>query len=544
MKSISNCQRRLAQAMGGLCMWAGIGQAVIAQEPVNIDPLVVPDAPNPLPNQMWSQAHADDGDAVPPSPAAAPARAAPSVVIQPIRQAASTPLVPQGTPATPTIRPNQMATTPTNGSPCAQASAPGLPATTPPVVASAMHHAEATRTQTSVTPTELVASALLVSAVSVAGTSAIHMTAGRKRRRSQAQGDEGGREPDRATRSTHEATPISNGGGCDHQLPRSTLGSDRAPTKVAEDVELSLVPIPVEVSPPPGARPAPQVDLPPAMRIIASDQAAHIAKRWCDIEAMTPELFADLDLPGSLGSVFGPRAGMVSVTGPVRRRNEDAALLLSLSNGCTLLMSADGMGGHPDGHLASRLALVGVCIGLREALTRPQEPSSERMLQHAFSRARWLLRRATRAGHLRPGAGTTLIATLVESDHYVTAYLGDGGAYVRRADGSVSALMHVQKTEATRLDRYLASDSPARWRPEISRVARCRQDTLAIGSDGVMDRFDVEKVLAWLANHVATKGMSMQEAVQQLLAHFSQSRAEDGSPFADDNMTLLAVRMR
>jgi serine/threonine protein phosphatase PrpC len=273
-------------------------------------------------------------------------------------------------------------------------------------------------------------------------------------------------------------------------------------------------------------------------------ELCEVAEQWAKSTALEPDLLSALNLPAKQGSLYGLRAGMVSVTGPVRKRNEDACLLLQLDNGATVLMAADGMGGHPDGHLASRLALIGACVGLREALHRPMNLSSERLLQHAFARARRLLRLATHAGRLKRDAGTTMILTLVESDHYVTAYLGDGGAYVRRADGSLVALMQAQKVESTSLDRYLAANAPQAWKPEMTRVARCSKDMLAIGSDGVMDRVDIGEVLQWLASNVATKGQSMTRALRDLVEHCSTLVNSNGDPLADDNMTLVAVHMR
>lgn len=288
--------------------------------------------------------------------------------------------------------------------------------------------------------------------------------------------------------------------------------------------------------------------LQPAARLTASapslEQQCQVAERWCQAKTVEPGLLVPLNLPGRLDSLHGTRAGMVSVAGPVRERNEDACLLLQLDNGATVLMAADGMGGHPDGHLASRLALVGACVGLREGLQRSTDVSEERLLQHAFVRARRLLRRATHTGRLKRDAGTTLILTLVTSDHYVTAYLGDGGAYVRRVDGRIEALMLPQKTESVRLNRFLAADAPLNWRPELTRIARRRQDMLAIGSDGVMDRVDIGEVLNWLAGVVATKGLSMSRALYELVSHHSTLVHSDGSAVADDNMTLVAIHMR
>jgi len=300
---------------------------------------------------------------------------------------------------------------------------------------------------------------------------------------------------------------------------------------------------PIAATPPTGV---PVVDTAPApaprLSCVADPVLIAIAQQWGETDAPTAAMLEQLHLPATLGS-SGARAGMVSVTGPVRSRNEDACIFLTLDDGRMLLMSADGMGGHADGHLASRLALVGACVGLREALARSPDVTPDRLLRHVFSWSRRLLQYATSQGQLDPGAGTTLIATLVECDHYVTAYLGDGGAFVRRCDATLEPLMQAQKTTSTVLDRYLAAVTPERWAPVITMVVRQRGDTLMIGSDGVMDRVAIGEVMNWLAASVATKGLSMPQALRQLVDHFADLKTREGNLIADDNMSLVAVRM-
>ena len=70
-----------------------------------------------------------------------------------------------------------------------------------------------------------------------------------------------------------------------------------------------------------------------------------------------------------------------------------------------------------------------------------------------------------------------------------------------------------------------------------------RSDVVLLGSDGVMDRADPREILGWLAKKVSTQGLGMSEALRVLIDNFATLRNPAGSLVADDNMTLLAVRM-
>lgn len=537
MNPIPNDVRRLMGAITGLCLVATTGPAAGAED-ADLGGWPPPsEASGPglgtatrvtSPGLMnGARSTAAEGPGTAPAPAQAAASAPAPVVRTPSAQVARS--IHTAATSMPAAPPSAAAPT---VPPCATAHvkmASGAPPVARPTSATTLHEQAVGTAPPPVAFPGLASSVLLVSAGGVLGAAATRATT-RRKRPDEAENERSTGPVEATGHLAREPEPKGIEGSFLNASPGNAAseGTTSAPTATRSSAT-TPEPMAIEASP---------------VRRVQIDQLAGIAERWCGLDEPLPELFAELNLPAKLGTLFGPRAGMVSVTGPVRSRNEDAALLLGLDNGCTLLMAADGMGGHPDGHLASRLALLGACVGLREALNRPTMVDSKRVLLHAFSRARWTLRRATRAGRLKPGAGTTLIATLVESDHYVTTYLGDGGAFVRRADGSVEALMVVQKEQSNRLDRYLSADSPASWRPQISRVARRRQDTLAVGSDGVVDRVDIQTVLSWLASNVATKGLSMPQAVQQLLANFARLQADDGEPIADDNMTLLAVRMR
>ncbi|TVQ32530.1 MAG: serine/threonine-protein phosphatase [Wenzhouxiangella sp.] len=106
----------------------------------------------------------------------------------------------------------------------------------------------------------------------------------------------------------------------------------------------------------------------------------------------------------------------ISDPGPARSQNEDACLI-NQEAGCFLL--ADGMGGGPDGKLASQI----VCSVTFEQLQRG------RSLEEAVLGAHTALRMdcTRRTGSTQ--AGATLVALVVRDDRFELAWVGDSRIY-------------------------------------------------------------------------------------------------------------------
>lgn len=272
---------------------------------------------------------------------------------------------------------------------------------------------------------------------------------------------------------------------------------------------------------------------------------AETAQKWFDEGTLPLDTF-----PARLGFLrryTDLRFGLYSHTGPVRKRNEDAALAVRLSDDRIVLFSADGMGGEPDGHLASRIAVLGACDYINDfwghELHADFVRTADLMIDAAFSGARAALIQAVQAGLCDERAGSTLIVAVVEPERYVVGAMGDGGAFVRRANGSVEPLMEPQKgASVSELQRFLSATGDPGWAPSVCALPKAVGDVLMLGTDGVMDRTTPDTILQWLSANVATKGMNMQQAVEGLVAHFAKLTGPHGAFVADDNMTLLALR--
>ena len=135
---------------------------------------------------------------------------------------------------------------------------------------------------------------------------------------------------------------------------------------------------------------------------------------------------------------------MVSVAGR-RGHNEDVGRVLQADLGGTpasLLLVADGMGGHALGEVASRLAADALAdrwpglLGTLRAAPALDAPEAEAAARRFFAEAYAEAER--RIGHEGGGngMGTTLVAALVVGDRAMLANVGDSRGYVVRAGGA------------------------------------------------------------------------------------------------------------
>ncbi|MSR21318.1 MAG: serine/threonine-protein phosphatase [Gemmatimonadetes bacterium] len=173
-----------------------------------------------------------------------------------------------------------------------------------------------------------------------------------------------------------------------------------------------------------------------------------------------------------LTSVFG-----MSDVGKTRTRNEDS---WSLVPGLGAAVVADGMGGHPGGDLASRIAADAAVGVLREefgAESRPGEPLHERMsaaMRRSVMSAHEAIRaRAEREPEL-DGMGTTLTALAVDpaTDLFVLGNVGDSRAYRFRA-GELTRLTRDDTWVQERLDAKRLTPEQARRHPFAHLLTQC-----------------------------------------------------------------------
>jgi protein phosphatase len=156
-----------------------------------------------------------------------------------------------------------------------------------------------------------------------------------------------------------------------------------------------------------------------------------------------------------------------SDVGRVRTRNEDSYGEFSRSDGSTLLVIADGMGGHRAGATASRIAVetVGEVFAASDA-------SPEATLRSALETANARVHEAALADPELRGMGTTAVALLIgPGDEGVVGHVGDSRLY-RYRDARLRPLTRDHSVVAELERRGLLSADEAAVHPRRNEIMR------------------------------------------------------------------------
>lgn len=253
------------------------------------------------------------------------------------------------------------------------------------------------------------------------------------------------------------------------------------------------------------------------------------------------QLFSALDLHHG-----AHRAAAFSDAGLVRSNNEDSWRWLQLSEGATLYVVADGMGGHDGGEIASQLAVDRVCRSAVEGMKAEDDldalTEGLRDAMHAANRD--VLFRATSGGIQM---GTTLVAAIVIDDPptAIVANAGDSRAYLLRdeelhritrdhtvvaellQEGTITEAEAATHPAANMLTTTVGADEELSF--DVFRVQLLSGDRLMLCSDGLWGHVSDEE-LGW----VASAHRDRREVVQSLVR---SAYADGGS----DNLTLLLI---
>ena len=186
---------------------------------------------------------------------------------------------------------------------------------------------------------------------------------------------------------------------------------------------------------------------------------------------------------------------MRSQPGPQKHINEDCAAVFEVSNTRCVLAIADGVGGAPRGHDASRLAMEALSECLRDL--EADEPLGPRITD-AFELAH------QRIMMLGIGAATTFIVAEIDQQTLRTYHTGDSGSLVCGQRGKLKhkTLMHcpsaylelageiTEQESLTHPQRHLVTNLLGidDMTIDISRSIKLAPlDTVLLASDGVLD---------------------------------------------------------
>ncbi|WP_028545067.1 Stp1/IreP family PP2C-type Ser/Thr phosphatase [Paenibacillus taiwanensis] len=119
-----------------------------------------------------------------------------------------------------------------------------------------------------------------------------------------------------------------------------------------------------------------------------------------------------------------------SDVGLVRAVNEDRAYTGILTNGYTLAIVADGMGGHQAGDIASTLAVDTVVRELSSLPEHLEENERGQALKHAILRANDTVYQIASQDEKYNHMGTTIVAAFLKGKSGVIGHIGDSRAYL------------------------------------------------------------------------------------------------------------------
>lgn len=188
-----------------------------------------------------------------------------------------------------------------------------------------------------------------------------------------------------------------------------------------------------------------------------------------------------MDAPGSPPSSGRPGLIVTGRTdvGRIRTRNEDA---LAVEPESGLAVVADGMGGHPGGDVASRLAVETVVGRLRPVFGPPGgngDPGPGEAMRGAVEEANRKILEAGRDDPTLEGMGTTVTAFAFERGARAAwlGHVGDSRAYVLRG-GALRTLTRDDTWVQEQVDAGVLSPEAARTHP----MSHLLTHALGIGS--------------------------------------------------------------
>ena len=235
--------------------------------------------------------------------------------------------------------------------------------------------------------------------------------------------------------------------------------------------------------------------------------------------------------------------GLASVVGPVRSENQDHAVAWDQGQ-FRVIVVADGMGGLPRGKEAATTATRRVArhlaahIAEGNMLSRPLEVISE-----CFNVAAGALRITTGITGNSDGLRTTLIVVVLTPQAMFWGYIGDGGCWVYRQDGTIDNILTGHKDPDAPNVLFASLGPTVQGYPEVGSTGRCPGDVVFVGSDGVFDRIpDAAEFSASVVDAARDHfNGDLQRTVDEVARQLSEARDTHGTPICDDNLTLAVA---
>jgi protein phosphatase len=242
---------------------------------------------------------------------------------------------------------------------------------------------------------------------------------------------------------------------------------------------------------------------------------------------MSDERSRDLDPSDSpTGQLWVPPSLTVEVSGHtdkgrVRPGNEDAFAVEPPTSARarargTLLLVADGMGGHAAGEVASRLAIDTI----PDAYYRARRVPIQDAIVDAITRANSAIYESAESDPSRAGMGCTVVAVVVEGDSFTIGHVGDSRGYLIR-NGRARQLTQDHSWVAMQVAEGVLTLEQAEHHPNRSLIMRAlgRQssvevdigherlqagDVLLLCSDGLTGVVHDEEIAEYAGRHASS----------------------------------------
>jgi serine/threonine protein phosphatase PrpC len=229
--------------------------------------------------------------------------------------------------------------------------------------------------------------------------------------------------------------------------------------------------------------------------------------------------------------------------------NEDAAAVIPLGNGRSVLVIADGFGGHPAGARASEIAVRQIEKSVCE--NPPDGDSLRSSIVDGFERADAIVR------EMGVGAATTLAVVEIEGTQLRAYHVGDSAVLVVGQRGLVKmrSVSHspvgyavesgiIDEAEAMNHEqRHVVSNmvGSAEMRIELGpSLALAPRDTVLLASDGIWDNMMFDDIVEWIRKGPVEKSLSgIAAACRERMINPSPDL-----PSKPDDLTGVAFRLR
>ncbi len=221
----------------------------------------------------------------------------------------------------------------------------------------------------------------------------------------------------------------------------------------------------------------------------------------------------------------------ISDRGKLRENNEDSCFAKEIK-GHTLLILADGMGGHQGGEIASKKAIEVVTSLLEESLSEKMIPGQIMLLlSEALECANREIIALTKENPSLFGMGTTCDICLISKSTAYIAHIGDSRVYkISKKNGSISKLTKDHSLveymiETGTITREESQHHPqkniilqalgtnAEINADVSHVKLSSDDVILMCSDGLTNMIE-EKDIADIISSESTPQTSAVKLVQ------------------------------